>query len=205
MMNHDDRRSLRSDLLDELDTPTQTALPTDYQAPEHGERAVEIALEEWRQNILEPKVSVNTGPILIRYIRQGALWTWVKEYQNRKFAWCGCFAAYAWRESVSGATRKTSFPSTYRLQQWARGTKREISGLEKARAGDLLIVGKKKAWGEHITLIERIEPDLSGAWTVEGNAWGETPESTQRQEGVIRRFRSVDEVHAIYRPLESDK
>ena len=205
MMNHDDRRSLRADLLDELDTPTQTKMPNDHQSPEDGQRAVEIALDEWRQNILEPKAEVITGPILFRYIRQGALWTWVKKYQNRKFAWCGCFAAYAWRESVSGATRKTSFPSTYRLKQWAKGTNREISDLKKARTGDLLIVGNKKAWGDHITLIERIEPDLSGAWTVEGNAFGETPESTKRKEGVIRRFRSKDEIHAIYRPLESDR
>jgi len=205
MMNHEKRRELRADLLEKLDTPTHTSLPTDYQSKEDGERAVSIALGEWRQNVLEPKEEVRSGPILGRYIRQGALWVWVHTYKNRKFAWCGCFAAWAWKESVSGATRKTSFPSTYRLREWAKGTKREIESLEKARAGDLLIVGSKKKWGDHITLIEKIEPDFSGAWTIEGNAYGETPRSTKRQEGVIRRFRSVDEVSFIYRPLECDR
>jgi len=96
------------------------------------------------------------------------------------------------------------FASTYRLYKWAKETKRVIDGIKQARAGDIVIVGDKKHYGDHITLIEKIEDDLSGVWTIEGNAYGETPESTKRKEGVIRRFRPFNTIRYIYRPLEQD-
>ena len=97
------------------------------------------------------------------------------------------------------------FASTYRMFKWAENTKRVVKGLEEARAGDIMIVGNKKSYGDHITLIEKIEEDLSGAWTIEGNAYGETPENTKRKEGVIRRFRPLETIRFIYRPLEQDR
>lgn len=197
--SHDERRALRADLLDELNE-----LPTDTpQSAEAGERALEIALGEWEQTVLEPKGEVKKHPILIRYIQEGAGWSWIKKYRNRKFAWCGCFSAWCWRDSVSLEVRKKRFPSTFRMRQWAKGTPREIIGLESAQCGDIAIVGSKKAYGDHITMIQSIEAE--GAWTVEGNAWGETPLAGPRKEGVIRRFRSREEIRFIYRPLESDR
>lgn len=207
--SHADRREIRSDLLDELDGDERAPLeegdpsPSDFQSITDGERAIERALEEWRLNIVEPKGQVSQGPILEKYIRQGIEWDWVDSYQNRKFAWCGAFAAWAWWESVSAPIRQKCFPSTYRLREWAKGSGRVIDNLEDARAGDIVIVGHKKAWGDHITLLER--HDEGGYWSVEGNAWGETPSAGARREGVIRRFRSEDEISAIYRPLESDR
>ncbi len=205
MIDHDARRQLRADLLEELNSPKHNPLPSDFQSLEDADRAIERALNEWRQNILEPVGAVSEHPILDRYIHQGSGWTWIEKYENRKLAWCGHFLAYAYRESLNAAVRKSSCPSTYRLREWAKGSRRIIDGLHEARRGDIVVVGHKKAWGDHITLIEKIETDHSGYWSIEGNAFGETPESTSRKEGVIRRFRNRELIKAIYRPLECDR
>lgn len=208
---HDERRQQRSELLEQNnDVEGGPSLwidddlsPSDHQPLEAGENAVERALEQWRESIIEPDSLVCEGPILDKYIQCGIEWDWITDYQNRKFAWCGAFAAWAWRDSVNRTVRRKSFPSTYRLQKWAQGTERVISDISQARRGDLVIVGHKKNWGDHITLFER--HDENGFWTVEGNAWGEVPAGGPRREGVIRRWRSNDEVNAIYRPLERDR
>lgn len=199
---HEARQALRSDLLDELNDHPQADLE-DHQSLLDGERALERALEQWQECILEPHGEVCDGPILERYIHEGISWKWQESYKNRKFAWCGAFAAWAWRDSVNLNVRKKSFPSTYRLKKWAGGGVRVIERLEDARAGDIIVVGHKKAWGDHITLFERAEE--SGYWSVEGNAYGEVPEGGSRKEGVIRRWRGTDEIFAIYRPLEADR
>lgn len=196
-MNHSDRQALRADLQEELNT--YGADPNETQSAEAGARAVERALIEWAQDIREPRGEVTRGPILERYIREGLAWEWIKSYKNRSFAWCGAFASWCWREGVSEATRKRAFASTYRLREWAKGSARLIP-FEEARAGDLAIVGHRKAWGDHITVIERREGDT--LHTIEGNAHGETP--IGRAEGVIKRTRDRDEVAYIYRPLEVD-
>jgi len=169
-----------------------------------GARAVERALSQWREDIREPSGRVTSGPILERYIREGLGWTWIKDYENRAFEWCGAFAAWAWLDGLSAQVRKKHLASTYRLREWARGTAREVGGLSAARPGDIAITGPRKAWGDHITLIERVELDGSGAWTIEGNARGEGPAPGPKIEGVIRRFRSAEEIRFIYRPLAED-
>lgn len=189
-----------------MQSPKTTA-PAPIEAPAHqtaGERAVERALIEWRQDIREPRGKVADGPILTRYIREGLGWTWIDDYQNRAFEWCGAFAAWAWREALSAEVRKKHIASTYRLREWARNTSREVGGLSAARPGDIAVVGERKAWGDHITLIERVEEDGSGAWTIEGNATGEGPTPGAKMEGVIRRFRPVETIRFIYRPLAID-
>jgi len=203
-MDHDQRREERAKLLKELDKSRDAARPSDHASAEAGQEALERALEQWREEIVEPIGAVREGPILERYIQQGSGWTWIKSYQNRKTAWCGHFAAYCWA-SLLPKIRKSSTPSTYRLREWARGTPREIRGLEHARAGDIMIIttASGKRWGDHITIIDRVEEDLSGVWTVEGNAFGETP-SSERKEGVVRCFRPVEKIKFIYRPLEVD-
>ena len=67
----------------------------------------------------------------------------------------------------------------------------------------ILTTASGKRWGDHITIIDRVEEDLSGVWTVEGNAFGEVP-SSERKEGVVRCFRPVEKIKFIYRPLEVD-
>ena len=206
-MNDAQRRALRADLLDELDQDfhlTMAHMPNDHINIEHSLYAVHRALDEWRSNILEPQGTVKEHRIL-DYIHEGSKWSWIEEYTNRKLAWCGHFLAYCYADIIKDSIRKKCFPSTYRLRQWAQGTDREIESIESARAGDILIVGRKKSYGDHITLIEKIEDDLSGVWTVEGNAFGETPQASSRKEGVIRRFRAVKDIRFIYRPLEQDR
>lgn len=200
--DHDERRALRSDLLDQLNDCAQADLE-DHQSPEAGERALERALDQWRECVIEPGGKVCDGPILERYIHEGICWTWQEDYKNRAFAWCGAFMAWAWRETVNPTIRKKRFASTYRLQQWAKGSPRIIENLVDARAGDIIVVGHRKGWGDHITLFERC--DEGGYWSVEGNAYGEVPEGGGRKEGVIRRWRAESEIFAIYRPLEADR
>jgi len=197
-MNDNDRRQLRADLLDELDKIELS--PNDHQSAADGLRVVARALEEWRQHIEEPRRRVTAHPILDRYIKGALGWEWIDSYQNRKFAWCGAFAAHCWMDTTSNMIRQRSFASTYRLREWAKNTPREID-LTRARAGDLVIVGKRKAWGDHITILERIEGDT--LYTIEGNAFGELADGS-RGEGVIRRQRDASEVAFIYRPLEVD-
>lgn len=203
-MEHDQRRAQRAKLMSELDKDRSVERPTEYASAEAGREALERGLAQWREEIIEPVGEVSDGPILDRYIREGAGWTWQETYQNRKFAWCGCFAAWCWI-SVLPKLRQKSFPSTYRLREWAKGTPREIKGLENARAGDIMVISTSanKRWGDHITIIDKVEDDLSGAWTVEGNAFGETP-SEKRAEGVVRCFRPINKIKFIYRPLEVD-
>lgn len=196
-MNHSDRQALRADLQEHMDS--YGADVNLHKSPQAGARAVERALIEWAQDIHEPGGEVTSGPILERYILRGLAWRWIDTYRNRSFAWCGAFAAWCWWEGVSEETRKRAFASTYRLQRWAKGSARLIP-YEEARAGDLAVVGHRKAWGDHITLIERREGET--LHTIEGNAYGETPSG--RAEGVIKRTRDREEVAYIYRPLEVD-
>jgi len=203
-MEHDQRRAQRAKLMSELDKDRTVERPTEYASEAAGREALERGLEQWREEIIEPQGEVSDGPILERYIQGGSGWTWIKSYQNRKTAWCGHFAAYCWA-SLLPKIRRSSTPSTYRLREWARGTPREIKGLENARAGDIMVIATStgKRWGDHITIIDKVEDDLSGAWTVEGNAFGETPRE-KRAEGVVRCFRPIDKIKFIYRPLEVD-
>lgn len=178
-----------------------TTETTETQSLSNGQRAIGRALEEWDSLVMEPRGTVSEHRIL-DYIREGAGWTWVKTYKNRKFAWCGCFAAWCWQDSVSLAVRKKAFPSTYRLRRWGRGTARAIA-LEDARAGDLIIVGDRKSWGDHIALFDAWDGDAK-LLTVEGNAVGRFP-NNKRGEGVIRRSRDADEVRYVWRPLDEDR
>ena len=206
---HDNRRLQRSNLLDDNNKSDYVEeAPNNEEEDNHidrlaGARALERALEEWKQEVVEPRATVRNGKILDDYIHEGIKWSWIKEYTNRKFAWCGAFCAFAWKDSISDEIRKKCFPSTYRLQQWAKNSTRIIDNLKDARPGDIIIVGHKKSYGDHITLFEK--SDDKGYWSVEGNAFGETPSGGARKEGVIRRWRSEDEIHSIYRPLECDR
>ena len=206
IMNHEDRRALRADLLDQLDTGfyfEQANHSNNFIDFEKSAFVVETALEQWRDNILEPVGEVEEHRIL-DYIQEGVEWSWITSYENRKFAWCGCFLAYVYKDVIKQEIRYKSFASTLRLRKWAKGTAREIKNFNDIRKGDIVIVGNRKSYGDHICLVEKVEDDLSGVWTVEGNAYGETPQSTTRKEGVIRRFRPRDTIRFIYRPLEQD-
>lgn len=205
MISPETRHAIRAELQEQQikDTPA----PNERQPREAGERALERAAQEWAYDIHEPPKETHTHAILTRYISgpEGLGWEWVKEYKNRRFAWCGAFAAYVWSESVSASIRRRAWASTYRLWEWARGTPRQLT-LSEARAGDVVVVGKSKAWGDHITILASIESGPEGLilHTIEGNAHGELACGRQG-EGVIKRTRSAQEIAYIYRPLEVDR
>ena len=83
-MEHEQRRAQRAKLMRELDKDRSVERPTEYASAEAGREALERGLEQWREEIIEPKGEVNDGPILERYIQEGAGWSWVKSYKNRK-------------------------------------------------------------------------------------------------------------------------
>ena len=200
-MTNEERRQLRSDLLAQLDEGADLeCIPDCSQNPRQtrGEEAIRVALEEWGKNIVEPSRTVTKHRIL-EYVHISG-WTWIKEYANRKLAWCGHFSSFCWSDLVSLETRKKYFPSTYRLRQWAKGSNREIP-FDEIEIGDIIIVGDRKPYGDHITIAK--QRDVWGWWTVEGNAFGSSVEGA-RVEGVIRRFRPFTEIRYVYRPLEGD-
>lgn len=196
-MRAQDRRAARADALEAAGLNL-----TDHQSERDGERAVARALEAWAEVIKEPRGEVSSGPILERFIRgpEGLRWGWIETYKNRSFEWCGAFAAWAWAESLSPAVRRSSWASTYRLRTWAQDTTRELE-LSEARPGDVLIIGERKSWGDHIAILERVE---GGTYhTIEGNAHG-TLGNGARGEGVVKRQRKAEEITHVYRPLEED-
>lgn len=94
------------------------------------------------------------------------------------------------------------FPSTYRLSRKDRWAEigHDAPGYvapERVAPGDIVVVGKRKAYGDHITLC--IYPLERGEFmTIEGNATGEFPDGT-RGKGVVRRRRKVSEITRVYR------
>ena len=80
----------------------------------------------------------------------------------------------------------------------------EVSDIQ---AGDVVVVytssKRSPAYGNHITLAIDT-PDINGNFgTIEGNAKGLSCHGTQ-VEGVIQRLRNVEDVAAVYRPLDED-
>ena len=151
----------------------------------------------------------------------GIGWDWEAPYrQNGDFEWCGTLAAWGWRSAgLTLPLRKLYFPSTYRLDRYARyasvngeppsakpatGRRKlleldESSGPEAAlyaaddppRAGDILLVGPEKSgYGKHICLVESYDLERGLFATIEGNGTGAWP-SGGRVHGIVRNLRPV--------------
>lgn len=137
------------------------------------------------------------------------------------FEWCGAFAAYCWRSSIPLAIRKRYFPSTYRLDRYGQHRRafaesvpsvpdemrRKYVALDgdaddvdhfAPRAGDILIVNGK-GYGQHITIVERWDPEAMTFVTVEGNATGHGPGGVRFQ-GVVRQTRALKDCRRLIRP-----
>jgi hypothetical protein len=93
-------------------------------------------------------------------------------------------------------------PSCYRLQSrshWEERAGVPMPGYyfgHEVEAGDVITVGTRKPYGDHIALVVRRDGDRIE--TIEGNARGRLP-SGEIGKGVVRRMRGVDEVTRVYR------
>ena len=150
------------------------------------------------------------------FIRVGLGWTWQAPYlKDGDYQWCGAFVSWCYMHAgLSKNVRLFFLSSTYRLDCLGRG--QAFQGHEPPKAGDgnsrlyvkmdensgphgkedddvrpgdvLLVGGTKRAYGDHITLVESYS---NGVFTtLEGNATGMGPAATKR-EGVIRTTRPL--------------
>jgi hypothetical protein len=197
------RHLVRSDVLDQQAGEPEAHLPV--RGPAHLVRA----LAAWREGILEPgqpPIGDATGqPERIDDMMRGPLgsgWTWRPAYtKNGQAAWCGFFAAWCLGDAIPSDDRARIMPSTYRLQQAAAARHPGLARLSptEAQPGDVLVVRNArdgKAWGDHITIVERVDPAAGLIHTVEGNARGWVPGARMGvaedcREGVIRRTRPM--------------
>jgi hypothetical protein len=196
-----------------------------------GEQVVAIAQSEWDDNILDlPKgYQVDKEGNLYnkagepynrkefssefsrvhKYIDEGLGKAWSKPlYTNsngastKKFFWCGAFAAYCYKDFIKDSIRNKIFPSTYRMWEQWKDSKRNIKP-ENARPGDIVVVGgpKSKVWGTHIVIVKEVTDE--GIQTLEGNGIGMAA-CGKRKEGVVTRLRPWDTVMFCWRPLKKD-
>lgn len=185
-----------------------------------GQLAIAEALTLWRRDIYDPKRADKSGhanmcrAVISEIVRsdKGAGWSWLPAYEGDDVKgrpeWCGMFAARCWFRSIPLATRKTHFPSCYRLDAWAFAGKDARRGYLQLdadsitadvatfcgtgpRAGDILIVGDRRpVWGDHIALVERYDAADRMFYTVEGNGVGLGPRGNRRQ-GIVRAKRPL--------------
>ncbi|MFN3200028.1 MAG: hypothetical protein ACE366_16650 [Bradymonadia bacterium] len=218
--------------LDEAEPPTQA----DDIVKQAGEQALAWAIGQWEIDIREPRRGdLNGAEHIDGYIRGESGLSWrsadrkrlgqaIAYTRNNQFHWCGAFAAAAWGNTnwpVELEYRQDDFASVDRLFSWGwdreakRPNLRRIP-LDEMRAGDILVMGNRKRkrrpsrWpGAHIAIVDHIEGD--SVHTVEGNAIGVFPDSTQG-EGVVRCVRpmrytpGLTDYYAMYayRPLLED-
>ncbi len=185
-----------------------------------GELAVQEALRLWNLDIYDPAKSdksphANESRSHINDMLKACGWTWEVPYLgDAQMEWCGIFAGACWR--AAGLDPKwlaTYFPSTYRLDVWARyrtfndknpnprptSDHRLLAELNahsttlpfEPRAGDIVMIGDGwPSMGDHITIAESYDPETRLFKTIEGNGSGLGP-SGKRRQGVVRAERHV--------------
>jgi hypothetical protein len=160
-------------------------------------------------------------------------WYWEPAYAgDGQFEWCGAFAASCW-PGIKRSIRQTFFASTYRLDRYARympvgndpnpkpasGPYRLIVDLGETstpasltftpRPGDLLLIGPKAGYGQHICVVESFDAATCMFSTYEGNGTGKGPNG-EIQQGVVRGQRRLGGVagqwmaRRLIRPAPSD-
>ena len=188
-----------------------------------GELAIAEALRLWHLDVYDPKRTDHSAAadasraVIDECARSdsGAGWSWLPPYAgDGAVEWCGMFAARCWSHAIPLWMRRTWWPSTYRLDTWARyatmdATHANLRPKTRAprvylplgpdsvklavepRAGDILLVGDgKPAYGDHVTLVERYDAERQMFHTVEGNGGGVGPKGNRRQ-GIVRAERPL--------------
>lgn len=168
-----------------------------------SEIVVQAAQEEWARHVEEPPGKGSDR--IDTYIRgaRSMAWEWLKRYlRDGQSSWCGAFAAHCY--GVAGllqAARVKHLPSTYRLDRWCRRDERRRIAHTDLQPGDIAVVGTRKRYGDHITIVERVDELL--VTTIEGNGHGRLPDGSSG-EGVVRRTRGRREIRYGVRPLPTD-
>jgi hypothetical protein len=200
------KRSIKHMLLD-LTPFNYVDKSLDHTSKPH-QNAIDVisrAQNEWAKNVTEPELGGDFERINL-YIksREGAGWTWEKDYtENGQLAWCGFFAAFCYTKAKFNI-RKKIFPSCYRMCNAWSGTTRKVATILPS---DIVVVftskDKTPHYGNHIT-IALSSPNENGDFdTIEGNAKGYGPNDDYR-EGVSKRTRNLEDVAHIYRLSHED-
>jgi len=171
---------------------------------EHARIVVQAAQEEWSRHVEEPPGKGSDR--IDTYIRASTsmAWAWLQRYiRNGQSAWCGAFAAHCFGiAGLSKSARVKHLPSTYRLDQWCQKNPARRVRPEDLRPGDIGVVGTRKGYGDHITIVvEVVAP--GHIVTIEGNGRGQFPAGSSG-EGVIRRRRHLNDFRYGVRPLPTD-
>mgnify|MGYP006287574143 CR=1 FL=1 len=194
-----------------------------YNAKQLNLALVSAADAEWRKNIKDFDAGQEATPEEIGKYFRNTGWQWfLDQYSNGTYterwrqqpwqSYCGLFVAYcglhvgrhvaddqcaavALKRHVASAV----LPSTVKLADRSRWkTQPKRPGLIELQPGDIATVGDYKGGaGSHIVLVVS-RPSNKEVETIEGNATGRFPDGTTG-EGVIRRTRKLDEIHATYR------
>ena len=170
--------------------------------------ALTRAENEFDLNIID---GINNKHILDKYIRgsEGLGWTWVEDYHNGSFEWCGAYAAYCYGPKLRSTIRMRTLPSCYRMYRDWRDTERCVNGQD-IKLGDIVTVWnsaipeRREATpqGNHIVVVRTV-PENGEFTTWEGNAKGYGPSGKWR-EGVSTRSRKVSTIANVYRLLQGD-
>ncbi len=178
---------------------------------------VERAIPAWQRCIYDPPVENNSSPdkackdAITTYIREGLSWrSWTDKLSgqitttyrgDKSLPWCGAFAAYCWKPLVPAGINRDVFASTYKLYKAGALDKRWRVPIDQVQPGDIVVMGTKHAWGEHIGIA--ISPSISRyVPTIEGNGTGLVRGQGARQ-GVVLQMRSLDGPYPVrfaYRP-----
>lgn len=188
-----------------------------------GRIAMLTAKRLWLNNIVDSMRFPASIALIDEMVRseKGSGWAWEPPYTPDGPEWCLMFAARCWYAAgVPLADRKYGFPSTYRMDRWARymppsdvfpnklpaeGPPRMMIELDETstmadarfpdgtmpRAGDILLVGGRRTGpGKHGTIIEEFDMIKGHFLTIEGNATGQLASGTSAH-GVIITKRQI--------------
>jgi hypothetical protein len=212
-------------------------MTTEVDLVEAGKAAVVEALRMWHLDVIDPKASdhserAESSRKVIDEILTASGWPWQVPYKaDGQVEWCGLFVGACWRHAgIDPKWLATFFPSTYRLDTWARyrsfgdkPNKKPATGPYRLlveltpqstalpwapREGDILIIGDgSPAAGDHICLVMGFDADKRQFLTVEGNGSGLGPDGKRRQ-GVVTGRRALGGegycARRLIRPAPSD-
>lgn len=203
-----------------------------------GRAVVAEAARLWNLDVFDPSRAdkserANKSRAVIDQLLTACDWTWEVPYLgDGQVEWCGIFAGACWRAAgLDPKWLRTYFPSTYRLDTWAKyrdfdvkhpnprpvaGPWRLVAEFGKESTslpfapmpGDILMIGDgTPVTGDHICIVESFDATARTFRTIEGNGVGMGPDGKRRQ-GIVRGVRHLGGegycARRLIRPAPSD-